>query len=97
MSDQPRLCPVHKMPDCSPILNGCAILTEWTEEPTNLLAVVQDGHGRRYFRWSHDNHTFSPWGDVGAVHVDIDDCWRWDDLVAAVGRLRVVSDGIEYD
>lgn len=22
-------CPVHKIPDCSPLLNGCSILTSW--------------------------------------------------------------------
>jgi hypothetical protein len=22
-------CPVHKIPDCSPLLNGCSIITSW--------------------------------------------------------------------
>lgn len=28
---KPRLCPIHGIPDCSPLLNGCTELTRGNE------------------------------------------------------------------
>lgn len=59
-------------------------------EPTGLLAVVVDGRGRKWFRWSHDVHTFQPWRLVGAVHTDTEDDRRWDGIAA----VEVLFEGL---
>jgi hypothetical protein len=99
-------CPIHGIPDCSPLLNGCSLVIRATRErdgepfdqptqPTNLLAVVVDIQGRRYYRWSYDVNTFEPWKLMGAVHVggippDEPDTFRWSDLPA----VAVISRGV---
>lgn len=100
------VCPIHGMPDCSPLLNGCSLVIRtinhalgepWDQptEPKQLLAAVTDGRGLRYFRWAYDTHTFTPWQVVGAVHVmgdqgDEPDLRRWADLPP----VAVLSEGI---
>ena len=59
-------------------------------EPKQLLAVVIDLQGRRYFRWSYDSHTFAPWRSLGAVHADTEENFRWCDLP----DVCVVSQGV---
>lgn len=61
-------------------------------EPKRLLATVEDPETkRRWFRWSYDVHTHSPWRMLGTVHPDTDEFSRWDELPTGV---QLVSDGI---
>lgn len=92
-------CPIHDMLDCSPLLNGCSLVIrahrsegppEQPPEPKQLLSVVIDIQGRRYFRWAYDSHTHEPWRMLGAVHADTDETYRWSDLPA----VAVISPGV---
>lgn len=103
MYDVPK-CPIHGIPDCSPMLNGCSLViravnervnggpAEQPPEPKSLLAGVIDIQNRRYFRWSYDVHTHTPWQLVGAVHVHDEepDLFRWSDLPA----VAVITQGL---
>lgn len=66
-------------------------MNKGTEPTRHLLAVVEDGRGRQWFRWSYDTHTFAPWRLIGAVHCDTEDDYRWADLP---DDIRVISKGI---
>lgn len=69
-------------------------MTAIIAEPKELLAVIEDRQGRRYFRYSFDVHTFSPWRLVGAVHTDTEEDYRWEDLTDTREPYLVISEGL---
>lgn len=62
------------------------------DAPKNLLSVVKDGGGSRWFRWAHDSHTHEAWAGLGDVSTwDVLHTTRWEALLAPI---EVLSEGV---